>query len=486
VTAPRQIPVNGLVVPDKLLAEFRRAAEHVPAYRTLLDEHGVRIDQVVDVRTFSSLCPLLSRSNTFARFSLLELSVGGELRDIAEVLTSSGHGGRFSFGLISRKEASASASFIDAAMDMVFGVMSKPTLVINCLPMGVVFSSRCTTVATTSVREDMAIALVQAFGERYEQIILVGDPLFMKRLLDHGAEVAIDWRRYQVNAVLGEEIFGEHFRGYMAQGLALDLDHPENGFIMSSLGVAELGLNLAFETVATIAVRRLAAAHPAFARDLFGHATGAGMAVPMIFTFNPERTFIEVVDPAEDGFGKMTVSMLDPDRSIPLLRYQTGDMARLLDRDQVAATAGRHGLQTRDLPATLLALQGRDREALPNRAHVGVYKDALYANHEVARHLTGAVRLTFTGNRCTMHVQLVRGQAPEAVLEQALLGEIPVDIRPARVVLWPYDAFPYGMGLDYERKFSYYVPGEPDADPGAALRKDEGPGAPVPSSSDGH
>jgi phenylacetate-CoA ligase len=286
--------------------------------------------------------------------------------------------------------------------------------------------------------------------------------------------------------VLGEEIFGEHFRGDMAQGLALDLDHPENGFIMSSLGVAELGLNLAFETPATIALRRLAAANPEFARDLFGRDVGSGMSLPMIFTFNPERTFIEVADRDGDGYGKMTVSTLNPDRSLPLLRYQTGDVARLLDRDTVAATARRHGLQLRDLPVALLALQGRDRETLPNRVPVGVYKDALSANRELARYITGAVRLTFAGNRCTMHVQLVRGQAPEPAIEQDILQELPADIRPARLVLWPYAAFPYGMGLDYERKFSYYVPGERDADLGAALRRDEVSRSPVPPPSDGH
>ena len=29
-----------------------------------------------------------------------------------------------------------------------------------------------------------------------------------------------------------------------------------------------------------------------------------------------------------------------------------------------------------------------------------------------------------------------------------------------RLVLWPYARFPFGMCLDYERKFSHYVPGE--------------------------
>ena len=103
---------------------------------------------------------------------------------------------------------------MDAALDAAFQVRTRKTLAINCLPMGVVVSSQCMTVATTSVREDMAVSLVKTFGGGYDQIVLIGDPLFMKRLTDHAAEQALDWTDYRVNAVVGEEIFGEHFRGY--------------------------------------------------------------------------------------------------------------------------------------------------------------------------------------------------------------------------------------------------------------------------------
>jgi phenylacetate-CoA ligase len=198
---------------------------------------------------------------------------------------------------------------------------------------------------------------------------------------------------------------------------------------------------------------------------LLGRDVRLGVSLPVLFTFEPQRTFIEIVDPDEQGYGKLTISMLDPDRLVPLLRYQTGDVARLLDRDQVVATARRYNVPAPDLPAALLALQGRDREALPDGSHVGFYKDALYANPRLARHLTGAVRLIFSGRRCAMHVQLVRGQGAAPALEESLLEAIAPDIRPSRVVLWPYAAFPFGMGLDYERKFSHYVPGELDVDP---------------------
>jgi hypothetical protein len=64
-----------------------------------------------------------------------------------------------------------------------------------------------------------------------------------------------------------------------------------------------------------------------------------------------------------------------------------------------------------------------------------------------------------------MHVQATGDERPDAAVEQALLHQIPNGARPMRLVLWPHARFPFGMGLDYERKFSHYVPGEPNPAP---------------------
>ena len=181
----------------------------------------------------------------------------------------------------------------------------------------------------------------------------------------------------------------------------------------------------------------------------------------MVLAFDPQRTFVEIADPDAQGYGQLTISMLEPGRQVPLLRYQTGDVARFLDPHAVAATLARHGLVAGDLPRALLALRGRTREQLPNGAHVALYKDALYANLELARQLTGAMRLVFASDGFTMHVQLVRGLDTVPGFERSLLNELAADARPSRVVAWPYARFPFGMGLDYERKFAYFVPGDP-------------------------
>lgn len=442
----------------RLLATFHGVSARMPWYRALLAERGISPEQVRSAADFARLCPRLTKQNTFERFGVRALAATTPVPALAAVLTSSGHGGRFSFGLTTREMEAAGAEAIDAALDAAFDVRSRPTLALNCLPMGVTFGSRCMTVATTSVREDMAAALVQSFGSEFAQILLVADPLFLKRLTDHAQQVGLDWRQHRVQVVVGEEVFGEHFRSYMANRLGLDLEDDRGTWLMSSMGVGELGLHLFYETRALVSLRRLAATTPAFAQDLLGCDAGI-RGTPLCFTYDARRIYVEVVDPDRDGFGHLLVSMLDSELPIPLLRYQTGDVARLLDAADVRAVLQRHGASlTGDLPERVIQLRGRVRETLPNGSHVAIYKDAVYADAATADALTGAVRLTFDGPDLTMHVQLVPGARGPAGITEALRQALPGRARPAAIEVWPYDRFPFGMTLDYERKFVSYEP----------------------------
>jgi hypothetical protein len=50
------------------------------------------------------------------------------------------------------------------------------------------------------------------------------------------------------------------------------------------------------------------------------------------------------------------------------------------------------------------------------------------------------------------------GQAAAGISPSACPTENRPPVQPENLVLWPYAEFPFGMGLDYERKFTYYVP----------------------------
>jgi phenylacetate-CoA ligase len=441
-----------------VLRAFRRAASRMPAYSKILAEHGVNPHEIRSIADFKSLCPTLNKNNTFARFPLDVLCVKSALDKLAGVLTSSGHGARFGYGLSTRVQANHASDAIDLGLEYAFQVDSKKTLLINCLPMGVRFSSNAVAIAETSVREDMAVALATEFGRFFEQIIFVGDPLFLKLLTDYARHHGVDWGKQRIHLIIGEETFGENYRNYLADHFHLNADDPTRGLIGSSMGVGELGLNLFYETPQTIKLRRQAHAHPEFFEALFG-ISQAETPLPMIFVYNPLRCYVETVGTDASGYGDLTVSMTDLESPLPLLRYQTGDIARLLTPEDImhACELTRMPLPGK-LPLPIIALKGRAKDHLPNGTHVGQYKDALFAQRDIAIKLTGAFRLEHASEGMLIHIQLRRGYQAEDGLRERLAVEFPGMVLPDQICIWSYEQFPYGMTLDYERKFNYYSP----------------------------
>lgn len=441
----------------KVLRSFQRAAKQSPAYRTLLVEAGVDPISIRTAAEFVERCPILEKSNTFRRFRIDELvSQDVPARIIASILTSSGHGsGGFALGLSTRAQMSATPRDIDLGLEFAFDIDRHRTLLINCLPMGVAFQSNTVCVANVSVREDMACAIVEQAGGLFDQIILCGDPLFLKRLCDFSESRGVDWGRHRMHAIVGEETFGESFRDYLAGALRVDPDAPDGGLIGSSMGVGELGLNLFYETRETIALRRACARDRNNLARLLGNDDAAA-PLPTFLAFNPLRTFVEVNAPDRHGCGDLLVSMLDPTAAIPLLRYKTGDRATLIDPSRIAGMPG----IGKPVPFPVIALHGREKDLIAPGWHVDAFKDALYRRRDVARHLTGAFRLSRPRGGLQWELQLVRGcEADPEGIASALKALVPgrQGGDNLSVVCYAYHLFPYGQTLDFERKFIYWA-----------------------------
>ncbi len=433
---------------ERLLLKTAAAAiRDVPHYRRM----GLpsRFDSIAE---FRSRFPLQDKSSTFLAAPITDLCRGGQLPDLASMVTSSGHSGKFAYGLIDRRLSKRLPEAIDFGLDLAFGIDRRKTLVVNCLPMGVRVHAHAATVAEVSVREDMAMALIRTFRDAYDQIVIVTDPLFAKRLVDHARETGFDWSALRVNFVIGEETFAETFRDYLGRCCHIDPDNPEGGLIASSMGTGELGLNLFFEMRETIALRRLCRHDRNCRRQLFAHE---GKTVPMLFVYDPLRCHVEIVEPDANGIGEIAVSLLGNRHPLPLLRYRTGDIGRLIE-----PALGRH-LVTRHIgpgavpPLPMIAVYGRDRDRVNEHHDLLDFKAALYRDAALADHCSGAFRIDSEGGRTIVHIQLIRGCQPSAELEKQAAAAF-------NGIAWPclheHDTFPYGQGLDYERKFTYWDP----------------------------
>jgi phenylacetate-CoA ligase len=430
-----------------VLEAFRRAARSVPAYRGILARCGVNADAVSNMDDFARVVPVLDKQATFGSYDVADLCADGQLGDLAAVLTSSGHSGKFAFGLYDVGGGGAEVEWTDAALDMVFGVKSRRTLLINCLPMGVKVFTRCCTLGETSVRADMVMALVKQFGRRYEQIILVGEAAFIKHVLELGLSQGVNWKDLLVQVIVGEEPLAENARKYLQQLLGIDPRDPATGLVGSSMGVAELGLNLFFELPPLIAARRALHENETLRRSFLGDAT----VVPMIFAYDPLRIFVEIGE-----HGRLIITTLDPSRRLPLIRYAPGDFAAAIPAAVLEALGATVPAVGGVVP--LLAVLGRGQYVQSASAPVfpEAVKEGIYHEPELAAKTTANFRLVAGQKAATVRIQLVPGAAPSPQLDErfaaAMAHYVPAALQ-VRCEL--YETFGSGMSLDYERKFDY-------------------------------
>jgi phenylacetate-CoA ligase len=452
----KSVPYERLMARSKQGAQAvaLQAAQKSEAYRTLLQDQGLNPGTLNAATDWATL-PVLTKGNTFGRFTLAQLSRRHDPRDLADVLTSSGRSGRsFGFKLTSHPEQASAWFDIDLGLQDTFHVDQLDTLLVNCLPMGVVFPSRAVTVANVSVREDMACALLRDIGPRFQQTLLCTDPLFIRRLLDEARRIGLDWKALNTSVIMGEEVLVEAQRDYLAGHLGIDLAQDAHRMIGSSYGVGELGLNLLFETRETIKMRRALRSHPQVAHLLL--RTGTTHTPPCVFCFNPLRCLVEVVDPDANGFGELCITMLNPKAVIALPRYATGDVGRIISRSDTRHAAELAGAQGPWLP--LVVVKGRIKDQPSGSPSVEHIKTLIYTDPSVADQLTGAFHLS---NQAGGHLQLmVQASSEKAALDPGLNAQLRLLFHrfftvPVHLEILAPDDFPYRPILDFERKFHY-------------------------------
>lgn len=444
--------------PESLLAKSRRqaikvalgAAKCSTAYQALLREQGLSPEKLGLETPLNSL-PVLTKANTFGRFGLDELSRPVPIRSLADVLTSSGRGGNsFGYRLTTRDVHEESWFDIDLGLQDVFDVDRKRTLLVNCLPMGVVFRSKAVTVANVSVREDMACSILRDIGPKFDQTIVCTDPLFVRRLLDEGERAGVNWAALNTSFIMGEEMLVETQRDYVAVRIGLDLENEPHRLIGSSYGVGELGLNLFFETRETIRMRRLLGVDARLQAILKWQQQEAGL--PSVFCYNPLRTFVEVLEPDSDGYGELCITLLSGDAVIALPRFATGDRGRLVSREESGRAAHIVGHAAPWLP--MVMVQGRLKDRPQGLPAVERIKEILYQDHQVADRLTGAFRLSRSDlGRVLLTVQAAQVTPDQQQRLQAHLTE--AGLNQVDLAWAPEQPFGWGATLDYERKFSY-------------------------------
>ncbi len=435
----------------RALEAFRLAAVRSPFYQGLLQEREIDPRRVTDLGSFKKLVPTIDKQDVFADTPLTDLCLDGSLEGVDSVMTSSGFSnGVFSVGVGTEEDTRKAPGVIDATFDHLFKIGDRRTFLVNAVPMGLKIPTSLPT-ANVSVRSDVALAVLKRVRPYYDQFIVVGNPHFLKKLIEEGEEQGIDWKSLSVNLVMGEDSFPESLRDYLADRIGADLERPTGTSpIVAVMGLAELDLNVFHETADTIRIRRLVERDPKLRRALFGDID----ATPLIFQYYPNRTYLEAV-PAPDGSQELVFTMLSPDRRISLVRYNSRDAGVLFDYERMCETLSDFGYgdcrPKLHLPlAGVLGRVGRSVSVNGTRLSPAAMRSVLYGDAKTAAAVTGQFWLTPNSTEIRAEIQLRPGVEPAGVCVNRLSDTLGKGVA---VELLRFRDYPHAVGVDYERKF---------------------------------
>lgn len=450
-SAPEQIVAYG---ETQLLKAFQRAALRVPAYKEILKKAGCVPVKITSVAAFKEMVPIITKEDVFPQYPIEDVCLDGSIGRIRSAMSSSGFSGVFSFGINTEENHHNAVKAIDTALDYIFDISKKKTLFINSLPMGVRVPTSLP-VADTSVRWDMALAIFKKFSPSFEQVILLSDPHFLKKILEDGSEQGVNWKKENIHLITGEDWMPESFRSYLGTLLGTDWEKMDRGLVGGTMGVAELDLNLFHESRDTIRIQRAALADSRLRYALYGEGCDVQ---PTLFHYYPHRTFLELVDNG-DGSPELVVSMLSDALLIPLIRYNVKDVARIHPYNEIKEILNDcgYGKLCPELKLPLLSVGGRKSRALSAGDKFlapEAVKQGIYSEYSVAVATTGYFRLSMEDNSFLIEVQLRKGLEPSLAYENDMRRAIGnySDV-PFLLKIYPYSSFPYSMELDYERKF---------------------------------
>ncbi len=434
----------------RALTAFRQAAAASPGYSRWLAERGIDPALVTDL----DQVPYLVKQDVF-QGSVNSWIVGGHASAAAELLTSSGRGGAFSIGVTSRAEHKALEATTDLALRSIGASEASPSLMINCLPMGINVPTTLATIATPSVHLEMAQEIYERLGPEFDRVIILAEPVFLKELAERlFATHGNSWSATTTFCIVGGEWVSESWRSYVGGLLGMPpATELEGSGIMISMGAAELGLNLLFETPEIRALRAM----------LDGVDRGASLVrgglgyTPTLFAYDPERIYIEERT-HQDGSVTLAFTALGR-RLLPLVRYDLGDLAEIVPAERVNALLESVDIPTR-IEMPLVAFWGRQSDAI----HIGTrtirpehIKQRLFGLVAEAAVLTGRFYLE-PETTPLLHLQL----RPETIPTPGLHADMRRFVREITGVdgdvrLHAHDSYPFHAAGDFQHKPVYHA-----------------------------
>ena len=441
----------------KIFKVLKNSVLKVKAYQDLLSKKNIDIKKIISLNDFKHQIPILTKDDLFPIYKINDLCINGSIEKVKSIYTSSGFQGNYSYGISSAKDQKKISKSIDKSIDNIFNTKNKKVLIISCLPMGVKVYTNFT-LAETSVRSDMALEIFKKFSEYYDKVIIVGDPNFIKKIIEEGIEKKINWEKSNSSFILGGDWFPESFREYLEKLTGIITEPKQERLIVSSYGIAEIDLNLFFETPYTISIRKLACKNNEFKETLFKNTS---FTTPMCFHYFPNKIFLET-ELNDCQTQDLLFTKLSIDQMIPLIRYNSKDIGGIINQDQIREILNSFNYMKflPDLNLPLVYVNGRYNSSFKFKEfHISLenIKEILYKYDEITKNITGQFRINQNKNYLTVEIQLNKYVSNKTIIKSLIEERLNKSLEKIfQVKLFNYNDYPYNMEINYEKKFIHH------------------------------
>ncbi|MFH1367169.1 MAG: hypothetical protein ABIH38_04260 [Patescibacteria group bacterium] len=332
---------------NKVLKRFQNVARRVPAYKKFLKDSGINPETVRTLEDFKKL-PIIDKKNYLLKYDIKELCLDGKLYDKYLIDRSSGYSGTSFFWPRLAEEDKDYPTYMKLAYEQFYQIHEKSTLMIITLALGswvggekiswatreiALRSKNPFTVITPGLNLDEIIEIVDYFKDKYNQIVIVGYPPFVKTIIDEGERRGIDWKSFKVKIGLGGEGYSEDWREYIREKIGMD----KNDFmgIAGGYGAADLGMSVGREYPISVLIRKLANQNKKIAKDLFGEEN-----IPSLCQYNPAAFYIEEIN-------RELIFSCQP--GVPLIRYNIKDRGGVISFKKAIEIVSSYGYKPFEL-----------------------------------------------------------------------------------------------------------------------------------------
>jgi phenylacetate-CoA ligase len=317
---------------NRALQLFRLMSQRVPAYKDFLNKNKLNPKNIKTIKDFKKI-PAINKDNYLRKYPLESLCWDGKLKEkswtICSTSGSSGEPYYFPHDVYQDLQYSIVAELY---LRTNFHIQKKSTLYIIGFIMGTwlggVFTYSAVQMLTKSDDYNISVITpgtnkmgiinaVKKLGDKYDQIIIGSYAPFLKDVLDDGARLGLNWRKYNLGFIFSAEGFSEGLRDYILKVSGSNNIYTDT---LNHYGTVDLG-TMSYETPISILARRRALGNKKLYKELFSET----VKLPTFTQYIPELFYFEEVD--------KTV-ICSAFSGLPLVRYSLKDYGGIHNFDE--------------------------------------------------------------------------------------------------------------------------------------------------------